>query len=123
QAPIEDQAAVDLEERKMGADPDRVIRGVGDGYLGRRPTGVQPDRPLAEQHLSRSHAVLFVPGPIGRSTLSTRVPSPNRHSSLTVPAKSTTPSSTSSSVRTLRAAAITSSYDAPPRAASCISSQ
>src|SRR5919197_2649665 len=131
---VEDQPPVYLEERVVRADEEGVTGRVLDLDLDGPPAGVQLDRPVAEQHLARLHGkppcppVLGCRGAsaasrIGRSTFSTRVPSPKRHSILIVPSSSGTPSSTSSSVSTLEPTATTSSYDAPPRAASCISSQ
>src|SRR5262249_37693358 len=126
---VEDEPTVDLEERKVRADEDRMIGRVLDLGLDRRTTGVEYDRPVAEDHLARRHrpsaagVTAIARARIGCSTWSTRMPSPNRHSILMVPISEGTPSRTSSVVRTFCAVRITSSYEAPPRAASCISSQ
>src|SRR5262249_24331721 len=106
---IEDQTAVHLEEGVMGADEKRVIRCVLHLDLNGPATGAQDDGALAEEVLAWAHTVTPGLGPIGRSTCSTRIPSPNKHSIFTVPINSATPSSTSSSVSVVRASRSTSS--------------
>src|SRR5262245_46232052 len=111
---IEGQPSVHLEERKVRADEDRVVRRVQHVDLGRAPPGVERDRPRPEQNLAGLHrappgAGAARPGRMGASTWSTRIPSPNRHSILTVPISSATPSITSSALTALWPALITSS--------------
>src|SRR5262245_54341208 len=113
-AAIEDEAPVHLEEREVRADEDRVIRGIEHVHLGGAAPGVEGDRPLAEQDLSGRHrappgAWAAARAPIGRSTWSTRIPSPKRHSIFTVPISSATPSRTSSAATALCPIRMTSS--------------
>src|SRR5262245_19872114 len=127
--PVEDEPTVDLEKREVRADENRMIGRVLDFYLDRHATGVEHDRPIVQDHLPRRHRLsaagvtAVARERIGCSTWSTRIPSPNRHSILMAPMSEGTPSRTSSVVMTFSPIRITSSYDAPPRAASCISSQ
>src|SRR5262245_50262621 len=84
---IEYEPPVHLEEREVRADEDRVVRGVLHLDLAGAPPGVDDDRPVAEQDLAGFHRApppaARPPEPIGCSTWSTRMPSPNRHSILT----------------------------------------
>src|SRR5207249_11259488 len=83
---IEHQAPVHLEEREVRAHEDDVVRGVLHLDLDCPPAPVEVDRPLAEQRLARPHrAAARDPRPIAPSTCRTRMPSPKRHSILTVP--------------------------------------
>src|SRR5262245_45977596 len=121
--PIKDETAVHLEEGEMRADENGVIRGVFDVEFHGAASGIQGNRLITHQPLARFHPAPPCPGPMGCSTCSTRMPSPKRHSILIVPMSSATPSSTSSARSVLWPTCSTSSYEAPPRAASCISSQ
>src|SRR5262249_29217029 len=120
---IKDEAAIHLKEGVVRADENSVIRGVFDVNFHSAASGIQDNRPLTQQPFARFHAAPPCPGPSGCSTCSTRMPSPKRHSILIVPINSATPSSTSSALSVFWPTCSTSSYEAPPRAASCISSQ
>src|SRR5262245_59719013 len=109
---VEDEAPVHLEERVVRTDENRVIRGVDDVDLLGGAARVEDDRGAREQDLAGPHRESpsgTVPAPIGRSTWSTRMPSPKRHSIFTVPISSATPSRTSSAPSALCPARTTSS--------------
>src|SRR5262245_40326416 len=53
--PVEAESPVHLEEGIVGADEDRVVRGVLDVDLDRRPARVEDDGALCEQDLPRLH--------------------------------------------------------------------
>src|SRR5687767_7908001 len=102
---VEHEATIHLEERKVRADEDRVVRGVLHLDLDGAPVAVEHDGALSEQDLARLHrARASDAGRIGCSTCSTRIPSPKRHSIFTVPISSGTPSITSSVVSARRPA-------------------
>src|SRR5882724_4355008 len=106
---IKHQTPVHLEKGIVGAHEDRMVRGVLHRQLHGTAPRIQGNRAGTEQALTRFHWASPFPGPIGCSTWSTRIPSPNRHSSLIVPMSSATPSSTSSALSVLWPTHITSS--------------
>src|SRR3989442_224442 len=98
---IKHQTPVHLEKGIVGAHEDRMVRGVLHRQLHATAPRIQGNRSRTKQALTRFHVASSFPAPIGCSTCSTRMPSPNRHSSLMVPMSSATPSSTSPALSVL----------------------